>query len=146
MCDSAEKKSILFLGRPGVGKTTALRDVARYASTDLGHKVMIVDGSNEIAGDGDVPHACVGRSGRLQVPHGGSQYSVMVCIGLIVVKALSQVWNCCSMLSTVTCIEAYVYVCYMWLIHMLITSTIGNHYVDVHCSLKQCRTMHLKSS
>lgn len=82
LCGSPDKKSILFLGRPGIGKTTVIRDVARFMSTELDQRVMIVDRSNEIAGDGDVPHACIGQSGRLQVPHSSSQYAVMVCTKL----------------------------------------------------------------
>ncbi|KAI8468863.1 MAG: hypothetical protein J3K34DRAFT_386118, partial [Monoraphidium minutum] len=70
--------SLLLLGRPGVGKTTLLRDVARYFSEDAGLAVVVVDGSNEIAGDGDEPHPCIGRALRLQVPRHREQWEVMM--------------------------------------------------------------------
>ena len=60
-------KSILLLGRPGMGKTTMLREVARVLADDVRKRVIIVDTSNEIAGDGDVPHPAIGRSRRMQV-------------------------------------------------------------------------------
>ena len=59
-------KSILFLGKPGVGKTTMLREVARVLADDLAKRVVIVDTSNEIAGDGDVPHPGIGRARRMR--------------------------------------------------------------------------------
>lgn len=71
-------KSILFLGRPGVGKTTKLREVARLIADELGKRVVIIDTSNEIAGDGDIPHAAVGRSRRMQVPHPDQQQHIMI--------------------------------------------------------------------
>ncbi|MCI0825875.1 MAG: AAA family ATPase, partial [Chloroflexi bacterium] len=55
-------KNILLLGRPGVGKTTMLREMARVLSEDAKKRVVIVDTSNEIAGDGDVPHPAIGRA------------------------------------------------------------------------------------
>ena len=69
-------KSILLLGRPGVGKTTILREVARI----LGEKkrVVIVDTSNEIGGDGDIPHPAIGRARRMQVPTPSLQHAVMI--------------------------------------------------------------------
>src|SRR5204863_3036688 len=60
-------KSILLLGRPGVGKTTLLREVARVLADDLKKRVVVVDTSNEIAGDGDIPHPGIGRARRMQV-------------------------------------------------------------------------------
>jgi len=71
-------KSILFLGRPGVGKTTLLREVARVLADDLRKRVVIVDTSNEIAGDGDVPHPGIGLARRMQVPHNSEQHSIMI--------------------------------------------------------------------
>ncbi len=69
-------KSILLLGRPGVGKTTLLREAARV----LGERkrVVIVDTSNEIAGDGDIPHPAIGRARRMQVPTPELQHEVMI--------------------------------------------------------------------
>lgn len=71
-------QNILILGKPGVGKTTKLRDVARYLSSEAERRVVIVDSSNEIAGDGVVPHPAVGMARRLQVPLGRDQASVMI--------------------------------------------------------------------
>jgi len=71
-------KSILLLGRPGVGKTTMLREVARVLSGDLRKRVVIVDTSNEIAGDGDVPHAGIGHARRMQVDVPLNQHAVMI--------------------------------------------------------------------
>ncbi|MCS7252066.1 MAG: AAA family ATPase [Thermoflexus sp.] len=69
-------KSILLLGRPGVGKTTMLREAARVLAE---HKrVIIVDTSNEIGGDGDIPHPAVGRARRMQVPKPSLQHEVMI--------------------------------------------------------------------
>ncbi|MFQ5666602.1 MAG: R3H domain-containing nucleic acid-binding protein [Candidatus Binatia bacterium] len=71
-------KSILLLGRPGVGKTTLLREAARVLADDLGRRVVIVDTSNEIAGDGDIPHPGIGRARRMQVPSPDRQHAVMI--------------------------------------------------------------------
>ncbi len=71
-------KSILMLGRPGVGKTTALREIARVLADDLGKRVVIIDSSNEIAGDGDVPHPAIGRARRMQVSRPELQHQVMI--------------------------------------------------------------------
>lgn len=71
-------KSILLLGRPGVGKTTLLREAARVLADDAGRRVIIVDTSNEIAGDGDVPHPGIGRARRMQVPTPARQHAVMI--------------------------------------------------------------------
>jgi stage III sporulation protein SpoIIIAA len=72
------EKSILFLGRPGVGKTTKLREIARLLADDLAKRVIVVDTSNEIAGDGDVPHKAIGRSRRMQVLSPELQKDVMI--------------------------------------------------------------------
>jgi stage III sporulation protein SpoIIIAA len=71
-------KSILLLGRPGVGKTTKLREVARVLSEEFRKRVVIVDTSNEIAGDGDIPHPAIGRARRMQVATPELQHAVMI--------------------------------------------------------------------
>ena len=71
-------KNILLLGRPGVGKTTMLREMARVLSEEAAKRVVIVDTSNEIAGDGDVPHSAIGRSRRMQVTTPARQHAVMI--------------------------------------------------------------------
>jgi len=71
-------RSILLLGRPGVGKTTMLRECARVLSDELGKRVVIVDTSNEIGGDGDIPHPGIGRSRRMQVKTPTLQHAVMI--------------------------------------------------------------------
>ena len=71
-------QSILILGRPGVGKTTKLREVARVLADDLQKRVVVVDTSNEIGGDGDIPHPAIGRSRRMQVPRVAQQHAVMI--------------------------------------------------------------------
>jgi stage III sporulation protein SpoIIIAA len=71
-------RSILMLGRPGVGKTTALREIARVLADDLNKRVVIIDTSNEIAGDGDIPHPAIGRARRMQVARPELQHQVMI--------------------------------------------------------------------
>ncbi len=71
-------QSILLLGKPGVGKTTKLREVARVLSDEAMKRVVIVDTSNEIAGDGDVPHPGIGFSRRMQVRVAAEQHNVMI--------------------------------------------------------------------
>jgi len=71
-------KSILMLGRPGRGKTTKLREVARVLSDEFKKRVIIVDTSNEIAGDGDIPHPAIGRARRMQVIEPDLQHAVMI--------------------------------------------------------------------
>lgn len=71
-------RSILFLGKPGVGKTTKLREVARTLSDEMGKRVVIVDTSNEIAGDGDIPHPAIGSARRMQVSDPSAQHQVMI--------------------------------------------------------------------
>jgi stage III sporulation protein AA len=73
-----QDKSILLLGKPGVGKTTLLREVARVLSDAFNKRVVIVDTSNEIAGDGDIPHPAIGRARRMQVPASQRQADVMI--------------------------------------------------------------------
>ena len=69
-------QSILLLGAPGVGKTTMLREISRVLSES--RRVVIVDTSNEIGGDGDIPHPAVGRARRMQVPQPSHQHETMI--------------------------------------------------------------------
>ena len=71
-------QSVLLLGRPGVGKTTMLRETARVEADELRKRVVIVDTSNEIAGDGDIPHPGIGRARRMQVPRPSEQHAIMI--------------------------------------------------------------------
>ena len=71
-------ESVLILGRPGVGKTTLLRETARVLADELRKRVVVVDTSNEIAGDGDIPHPAIGRARRMQVPTPNAQDRVMI--------------------------------------------------------------------
>lgn len=71
-------KSILFLGRPGVGKTTKLREISRLVADELCKRVVIVDTSNEIAGDGDTPHPAIGHARRMQVTQPEFQKDIMI--------------------------------------------------------------------
>jgi stage III sporulation protein SpoIIIAA len=71
-------KSILIMGRPGIGKTTMLREAARVLAEDHGKRVVVVDTSNEIAGDGDIPHPAIGRARRMQVRTPSVQHEVMI--------------------------------------------------------------------
>lgn len=73
-----EGKSVLLLGRPGVGKTTMLREVARFLADEMDKRVIVVDTSNEIAGDGDIPHPGIGSARRMQVPAPELQHQVMI--------------------------------------------------------------------
>jgi stage III sporulation protein SpoIIIAA len=71
-------QSILLLGKPGVGKTTKLREFARVLADEANKRVVIVDTSNEIAGDGDVPHPGIGHARRMQVRAAAEQHAVMI--------------------------------------------------------------------
>jgi len=71
-------RSVLILGAPGVGKTTMLREAARLLADDLRKRVVIVDTSNEIGGDGDIPHPGIGRARRMQVARPELQHQVMI--------------------------------------------------------------------
>jgi len=72
------KQSILILGKPGVGKTTIIREIARVLSDEMEKRVIIVDTSNEIAGDSDIPHSGIGRARRMQVSKTEFQHQVMI--------------------------------------------------------------------
>ena len=72
------ESSILLMGRPGVGKTTALREIARVIAEELNKRVLIIDTSNEIGGDGDIPHPAIGRARRMQVSSPENQHQVMI--------------------------------------------------------------------
>ena len=76
LLDSAQ--SLLLMGRPGVGKTTALREIARVLADELQRRVVVIDTSNEIAGDGDIPHPAIGRARRMQVARPEHQHQVMI--------------------------------------------------------------------
>ncbi len=71
-------QSVLLMGRPGLGKTTLLREMARVLADESNKRVIVVDTSNEIAGDGDVPHPAIGRARRMQVRHVAQQHDVMI--------------------------------------------------------------------
>mgnify|MGYP001235744882 FL=1 len=71
-------KSILILGKPGVGKTTMVREIARVLANEMEKRVVIIDTSNEIAGDSDVPHIGIGRARRMQVSRTDLQHKVMI--------------------------------------------------------------------
>ena len=73
-----QKKSVLLLGRPGVGKTTAIREIARVLSDGMKKRVIIIDTSNQIAGDGDLPHPSIGKARRIQVSNHQNQHEVMI--------------------------------------------------------------------
>lgn len=77
--DLLEKgESLLLLGKPGVGKTTAIREIARVLADEMEKRVVIIDTSNEIAGDGDIPHPAIGRARRMQVSRPELQHQVMI--------------------------------------------------------------------
>jgi stage III sporulation protein SpoIIIAA len=71
-------ESVLLLGRPGIGKTTMLRECARLLADEQRKRVVIVDTSNEIGGDGDIPHPGIGRARRMQVRTPPEQHAVMI--------------------------------------------------------------------
>ncbi len=73
-----ESKSLLLLGPPGVGKTTILREIAYKISTEQEQRVVVIDTSNEIGGDGDIPHPAIGRARRMQLPKHLHQHDIMI--------------------------------------------------------------------
>lgn len=72
------KKSILVLGKPGIGKTTIIREIARVLADEMGKRVIVIDTSNEIAGDSDIPHSGIGRARRMQVAKTELQHQIMI--------------------------------------------------------------------
>ena len=72
------EKSLLILGKPGVGKTTIIREISRVLSDEMEKRVIIIDTSNEIAGDSDIPHSGIGRARRMQVPKTKLQHHIMI--------------------------------------------------------------------
>lgn len=72
------EKSILILGKPGVGKTTIIREIGRVLADEMEKRVIIIDTSNEIAGDSDIPHSGIGRARRMQVPNTDFQHQIMI--------------------------------------------------------------------
>jgi len=72
------EKSVLILGKPGVGKTTIIREIARVLADEMEKRVIIIDTSNEIAGDSDIPHSGIGRARRMQVAKAELQHQVMI--------------------------------------------------------------------
>lgn len=71
-------RNLLMLGRPGVGKTTLLREAARVLAENIGRRVIVIDTSNEIAGDSDIPHPAIGAARRMQVARPDRQHAVMI--------------------------------------------------------------------
>lgn len=71
-------KSILILGKPGVGKTTIIREIGRILADEMSKRVIVIDTSNEIAGDSDIPHSGIGRARRMQVPKTEFQHKMMI--------------------------------------------------------------------
>jgi len=74
----ADSSSVLFLGAPGVGKTTVIRELARVLADEGRQRVVVLDTSNEIGGDGDVPHPALGGARRMQVPSLEAQHLTMI--------------------------------------------------------------------
>lgn len=86
---SPHPTSVLILGKPGHGKTTLIRDIARTLSSSGTQTVCIIDTSNEIAGDGDVPHSHIGRARRMMVPRLNEQAQIMIeCVQNHTVKTM----------------------------------------------------------
>lgn len=72
------EKSILILGKPGVGKTTIIREISRILADEMEKRVIVIDTSNEIAGDSDISHLAIGRARRMQVPKTELQHQIMI--------------------------------------------------------------------
>nr|WAM64052.1 hypothetical protein [Ishige okamurae] len=77
--DLLEKdNSLLLLGKPGVGKTTTIREISRVLADERGKRVVVIDGSNEIAGNSDVVHSSIGKARRMQVSSLCNQHDIMI--------------------------------------------------------------------
>ena len=72
------EQSILILGKPGVGKTTIIREIARVLADEMEKRVIMIDTSNEIAGASDIPHSGIGRARRMQVSKAELQHQIMI--------------------------------------------------------------------
>ena len=72
------KSSILILGKPGIGKTTIIREITRILADEIERRVVVIDTSNEIAGESDIPHLSIGRSRRMQVARSELQHKIML--------------------------------------------------------------------
>jgi stage III sporulation protein SpoIIIAA len=72
------EQSILILGKPGVGKTTIIREIARVLADEMEKRVIVIDTSNEIAGESDIPHSGIGRARRMQVAKTELQHQIMI--------------------------------------------------------------------
>jgi len=72
------EKSILILGKPGVGKTTIIREIARVLADEMEKRVIVIDTANEIAGDSDIPHFGIGKARRMQVVNTKLQHQTMI--------------------------------------------------------------------
>ena len=72
------KHSILILGKPGIGKTTIIREIARILSNEMENRVIIIDTSNEIAGNANIPHLAIGKARRMQVSNSNLQHHIMI--------------------------------------------------------------------
>ena len=72
------ESSILILGKPGIGKTTIIREIARVLADEIEKRVIVIDTSNEIAGESDIPHFSIGRARRMQVAKSELQHKIML--------------------------------------------------------------------
>ncbi|PPD85267.1 hypothetical protein GOBAR_DD17817 [Gossypium barbadense] len=97
--------SLLLIGPPGVGKTTIIRDIARMLANDYKKRVMIVDTSNEIGGDGDIPHAGIGCARRMQVPDSDMQHKVQAGLSYHFFSGYLQKSICVDVMVLIEAVE-----------------------------------------